>query len=84
MGTNFFVSDLIGQQSELIHLGKNSSDCFHLHSIPELDLNNLSDWKDYLCDKAITNEYGQTVSVAEMQEIIDSAPCYELIQGEFF
>jgi len=63
MGMNYYVEEkpaceCCGCKYEQIHIGKSSAGwCFSLHVIPEMGLNNLEDWVNFLKDKAIVDEY---------------------------
>lgn len=69
MGTNYYTK-LDGEE---LHIGKSSGGwCFSLHVIPELDINDLPDWIDFLkLNKLeIKNEYGEIISLENMMSII--------------
>lgn len=71
MGTNYYVKSspcaCCGHTPEALHIGKSSAGwTFALHVHPELGLNSLDDWKTYLSDKGIEDEYGQEISLTDL------------------
>ena len=59
--------------TEPLHIGKSSGGwCFSLHVIPEDNINDLDDWRVLWNEPGsfIKNEYGEKVSVANMEDII--------------
>lgn len=57
----------------ILHIGKSSMGwCFHLHVIPELNLNSLKDWQREFAQSRqfIRNEYHEVLSVEDMLDII--------------
>lgn len=77
MGTNYYLQDETcphcGRGADKLHIGKSSAGwCFSLHVMPEIGLNDLSDWKSRW-DKPtaiITDEYGETIPPVEMEDTI--------------
>ena len=80
MGTNYYlvrgVCEHCGRGEEKQHIGKNSGGwCFLLHVCPEEGINGLEDWKNLWNASSggltrIEDEYGDQVSVEEMERII--------------
>ena len=72
MGTNYYVEAKepckeCGRPHEEIHIGKSSAGwCFSLHVIPELNIHNLDDWKQFWKGKTIKDEYGNTITKKKM------------------
>lgn len=85
MGTNYYLRRAKGSAKTIfctdetteIHIGKSSAGwCFSLHVIPELEINNLDDWKSLIKGALrgrwkIVNEYGDIVSYEELMEVIE-------------
>lgn len=74
MGTNYYhVAETFDNVPDRIHIGKSSGGwCFALHVDAEQNINGLDDWKNKFmaANSHIVNEYGDTVSVDEMLDII--------------
>jgi len=82
MGTNYYIKGESTKEicehcnskyikENLIHIGKSSCGwCFGLHIIPELNINNLADWKKMWKGKKIYDEYNKIISKKEMLNII--------------
>ena len=75
MGTNYYAvtgpCDCCGSAGSRVHIGKSSMGWrFSLHVIPELDLNNLEDWKRYLVGRKIVDEYGSRITRKSLLETI--------------
>jgi hypothetical protein len=76
MGTNYYVEvqppcECCGRGYEHKHIGKSSAGwCFSLHVYPDEGINTLEDWKEYLKDKVIKNEYGGIVTLDELLRCI--------------
>lgn len=76
MGTNYYLSErpvcqCCGRDYPPLHIGKSSSGwCFSLHVIPEEGINCLEDWERRFAGGIITTEYGNTLSPAEMSDVI--------------
>lgn len=75
MGTNYYLEGPLcptcGRGPESLHIGKSSCGwCFALHVTDEIE--SLEDWQVEWKKpgRVIKNEYGDTVSAAEMLEII--------------
>ena len=63
MGTNYYATPQpcphCGRTDERVHIGKSIAGwCFALMTQPDIGINTLDDWRAYLADKAITDEYG--------------------------
>lgn len=77
MGTNYYVDngtcECCKRDFESIHIGKSSYGWyFSLHVIPELGLNSLGDWKEYLKDKKIKDEYRDDITLDDLLDIIEN------------
>jgi len=80
MGTNYYLRPRggsvcehcgRGDDVEELHIGKSSFGwCFSLHIIPELGINDLADWLPLFESGQIRDEYGETISAAEMLSLI--------------
>lgn len=78
MGTNYYLypkrpCPCCGRPYESLHIGKSSGGwVFALHVIPEEGIHSLADWRLRWSapDAEIQNEYGDTISPAEMLSII--------------
>lgn len=77
MGTNYYISaepcKHCGRGPDRLHIGKSSAGwCFSLHVIPELEINNLDDWRKRWSEPGakITNEYGDDISIEDMERTI--------------
>lgn len=77
MGTNYYLKrnccPTCGRGDEPLHIGKSSGGwCFSLHVHPEDGINDLCDWEKEMYESGgvIENEYGETISVVRMLEII--------------
>lgn len=77
MGTNYYLKidpcPHCGRCDEEWHIGKSSGGwCFSLHVIPERNINTLDDWRREWSrpNRAIKNEYGDTVTIEEMEQAI--------------
>lgn len=78
MGTNYYLHqkpdcECCGRPYEPLHIGKSSGGwCFSLHVIPEEGINTLDDWRMLWAAPGafIRDEYGELVSVADMEAII--------------
>lgn len=78
MGTNYYLyqkppCECCKRPYEPLHIGKSSAGwCFALHVIPEQNINSLNDWRKLWnqSDSYIENEYGEKVSIAELENII--------------
>jgi hypothetical protein len=76
MGCNYYVEankcECCGRK-DILHIGKSSCGWnFSLHVIPDRGLNTLDDWKEFLVDKSITDEYDKPVEYAELIDIISN------------
>ena len=73
MGTNYYLHPRPDGPFEPLHIGKSSAGwCFSLHVMPEESIHDLDDWR-ILWESpgaCIKDEYGRTVSIADMEEII--------------
>ena len=81
MGTNYYLNI----KDDVLHIGKSSGGwCFSLHVIPELNINNLDDWKNKWKNKSIIkNEYGDKISKKEMLDIITNR-YFNRVDNEFY
>jgi hypothetical protein len=82
MGSNYYIRPhalwaFEPEQEQRVHLGKSSAGwCFLLRVYPERGINDLSDWlpvlrgSEYKEPAIIFDEYGRSVGVNEMVEII--------------
>ena len=76
MGTNYYLGEKdpcreCGRPYEQLHIGKSSFGWhFSLHVIPEMEINNLEDWKKVWKGKKIFDEYGLKISWVKMLSII--------------
>lgn len=78
MGTNYYLHEKpscphCARPFDSIHIGKSSGGwCFSLHVIPEDGINSLDDWRERWGrpGRRIVSEYGDQVSIAEMEDII--------------
>jgi hypothetical protein len=78
MGTNYYLHqkpdcECCGRSFEPLHIGKSSGGwCFTLHVIPEDNINDLDDWRMLWAAPGafIRNEYGEKMSIPEMETII--------------
>ena len=78
MGTNYYLHqkpdcECCGRSFEPLHIGKSSGGwCFSLHVMPEDHINSLDDWRALWTAPGayIRNEYGERVSIADMEMII--------------
>lgn len=78
MGTNYYLHEkapceCCQREYPSKHIGKSSGGwCFSLHVEPENNINDLADWELAWSQPGayIKDEYGKTVSIAEMLEII--------------
>lgn len=74
MGTNYYLQEETcphcGRGQDKLHIGKSSAGwCFSLHVMPEIDLNDLPDWKARWSKPTaiITDEYDKVLSPDEME-----------------
>ena len=78
MGTNYYLHqkpdcECCGRPYEPLHIGKSSHGwCFALHVDPEAGINTIDDWRPRWTEQGafIHDEYGETISIAEMELII--------------
>lgn len=78
MGTNYYLHqkpdcECCGRSFEPLHIGKSSGGwCFSLHCLPQDGINTLDDWRALWAASGayIRNEYGERVSIAEMELVI--------------
>lgn len=75
MGTNYYATPQpcphCGRTDERVHIGKSSVGwVFALMTHPDIGINTLDDWKAYLVDKVITDEYGRNHTVDELLAVI--------------
>lgn len=78
MGTNYYVDPeaacpTCGRGDEPLHIGLSSAGwVFKLRVYPDLNINSLDDWKAFLLDKVIRDEYGREVSYEGMLSEINA------------
>jgi hypothetical protein len=80
MGTNYYAParpdcDCCGRGYEPLHIGKSSGGWKFLFApYPDLGLTSWKAWKSYLesTSSIIEDEYGQTVTLAELIELVES------------
>lgn len=75
MGTNYYATlppcPHCGRTDERVHIGKSSAGwCFSLQTHTSLGINTLDDWKRYLADKVITDEYGVNCTIDDLLTVI--------------
>jgi len=75
MGTNYYVkSDICekcGRGDEDLHIGKSSTGwCFGLKVYPDMNIHNLDDWKKYLKDKKVFDEYDDFILLDDLMSVI--------------
>jgi hypothetical protein len=83
MGTNYYLHEnppciACGHEDEPLHIGKSSGGwCFALHVDPENGINDLPDWEDRWSKPGavIKDEYGKSISPAEMEMVILARIC---------
>ena len=74
MGTNYYVKsktcECCGHKPEQLHIGKNSYGwSFSFHATDELMT--FEDWKIYLKDKIIVDEYGDEVTLEYFIDLVE-------------
>ena len=77
MGTNFYVvfneCSHCGRYDNELHIGKSSFGwCFHFQGYKHLGLVSWQDWKEYLKDKVIKDEYGDTMDYSYFVNLIET------------
>lgn len=78
MSTNYYAFDAptcehCGRSGEPIHIGNVKKGwAFALHVIPEMNLNSLADWKEYLEGKHIEDEYERALLLYELMDLIEN------------
>ncbi|TNC14946.1 hypothetical protein FF100_05060 [Methylobacterium terricola] len=78
MGTNYYVDfkppcPCCGEGGEKLHIGKSSGGWEFLFApYPEHGLTSFAAWKDYLKDRTILNEYGDTITLADLINIVEA------------
>jgi len=80
MGTNYYLHTEEKNKCEhcgradhatVQHIGKSSGGwCFSLHVVPEEGINDLDDWRALWKEGRILDEYGNSISIADMEKII--------------
>lgn len=91
MGTNFYVREnhckCCNRYDTNYHIGKASRGwAFSFRGYPEDALNSWADWKTFLVDKVIVDEYGDTMDYHEfctMIETVKSPRYYNEVTGRF-
>jgi len=76
MGTNYYLVPEkcahCGRSDERIHIGKSSAGwCFSLRVIPQMGLCTWENWKTYLADKSIEDEYRKPVTLSNLRSIVE-------------
>jgi hypothetical protein len=70
MGTNYYAA---GDDGEALHVGKSSAGwSFSFHGITECGLVTWAAWREYLQTHALRDEYGKTVSLADLEVLVES------------
>lgn len=81
MGTNYYVridvpccetcNRPLDELDEELHIGKSSMGwVFALHVIPESRLDTWNDWKIFLKDKKIFDEYGKEIPLEQLTSVV--------------
>lgn len=83
MGTNYYVitncCDHCNRYDEEYHIGKSSAGwSFSFRGYPSDELESWKQWREFLKDKIIKDEYGETVSYDNFVDMIETikAPGY--------
>lgn len=75
MGTNYYLVDTCshcGHETQF-HIGKSSGGwVFAVHIYPDKGLKTWADWKEFLKDKSIEDEYGIYVELNRLIEIVEN------------
>lgn len=75
MGTNYYCytseCSHCGTKKDRLHVGKSSCGwCFSLRVHPDLFIVSFTDWMDFLSNKKIYDEYGESIPLQELVQII--------------
>ena len=71
MGTNYYTKHNEGGNEYTLHIGKKSAGCvFTLRGYINLELHSWPDWKRFLQDKKIANEYCLGLTLEEFEQIV--------------
>lgn len=75
MGTNYYVAPKpcshCGNSPEPIHIGKSSAGwTFTFHAVE--GISSFEDWKEYLADKIIVDEYWREISLQDFIQLVES------------
>jgi hypothetical protein len=78
MGTNYYTTEdppcpCCGRGGERIHIGKSSSGwefCFEAHE--DRGLTSLAEWRAFLADRKIHDEYGREVSLSDLERMVEA------------
>ena len=75
MGTNYYMTvdacQCCGRGTQDLHVGKSSAGwVFSLNTHPDNGLDGLDDWQAAWANHPIKDEYGRTISAAEMLRIV--------------
>lgn len=83
MGTNYYVAknlcECCNRYDEEFHIGKSSMGwAFSFHGYPTFELKSWKQWKEFLKDQMIKDEYGDTISYEDFVNLIETvkAPGY--------
>lgn len=82
MGTNYYLRwnpcAACGRGEDDLHIGKSSAGwAFSLNTHPDNGIESLDDWKAAWADRAIRDEYGSTITPAEMERIIEAREAWQ-------
>ena len=83
MGTNYYVAtnhcECCDRYDEEFHIGKSSVGwAFSFRGYPTFELESWKQWKEFLKDKIIKDEYGDTITYQDFVDLIETvkAPGY--------
>lgn len=79
MGTNFYVRtnecECCDRFDEL-HIGKSAAGwSFGFRAHPDMGITTWQDWKAFIADKTIADEYGKVVEVDKFVKLIETVKC---------
>lgn len=77
MGTNYYVEmdkcEKCGHQEKGLHIGKSSSGWqFAFQENERYSLNSWKQWRKFLRDRTIVDEYGENVDLDELEKIVET------------
>ena len=77
MGTNYYTAsnycDHCKQYKEDLHIGKDSYGwCFSFQGYKHIRLTSWKEWKEYLKEQIIVNEYGEIVKYEDFVSLIEN------------